>query len=62
MIISSHSLQLTLVVDSRLGHDGPVGISESVPNHSLTNLIIQAAGEIGIPENRSYNSGDNQGN
>lgn len=44
-----------------LGHGGPVTISENLPTWEMNDLFIKAAGEIGIPHNKSYNSGNNQG-
>ena len=37
-------------------------ISKNQRDYGVTDLLIKASTEIGIPENESYNNGNNQGN
>ncbi|XP_067947042.1 alcohol dehydrogenase [acceptor]-like [Watersipora subatra] len=43
-----------------LGHGGPLTISDNT-NYGLSDSLIQAAAELGVPKNPSYNSGVNNG-
>ena len=46
----------------RLGHGGPLTISENLPTYPIVDRIIEGCQELGINLNKSYNTGDSQGN
>ncbi|XP_067946350.1 4-pyridoxate dehydrogenase-like [Watersipora subatra] len=46
--------------DEELGHGGPLTISDNT-NYGISDIMIRAAAELGIPQNSSYNSGVNNG-
>ena len=43
------------------GSDGPIHVRETKVHHPLMDAFIDAAGSIGYPRNRDYNSGDQEG-
>ena len=45
----------------RLGHGGPLTVSDKGLHWPVSDLFIEASEELGIKRNPSYNSGDNQG-
>ena len=45
----------------KLGHGGPLTISENPPCYRIADHIMEACEELGIKRNPSYNTGDSQG-
>ena len=62
MIYISEMVLILFYVVDELGHGGPVKISPNTPHYDdLADKLIKASTELGIPMNKSYNSGNSQG-
>ncbi|XP_067947607.1 alcohol dehydrogenase [acceptor]-like [Watersipora subatra] len=47
--------------DDRLGHGGPLTVTEKVHSYPIAGNVLRALEEFGIRENNMYNTGDSQG-
>lgn len=57
------TLHLMLSFLEKLGHSGPIAVTVNPHcNIELTDLLVEASENLGIPENSLPNTGDNNGN